>query len=123
MEKTKMTNVKALTYVVENYELPADVAEKIGNILATYTKKSATSADRKPTATQVENAATTEKVAEWLNEHKGEMLTAGDIYKQCPAASVLPSVQKLTPMLTKLVEANMVAKSVVKGRTYYSVMG
>lgn len=122
MEKTKMTNVKALQYVAENCELPADVAEKIGNILATYTKKSATSADRKPTATQVENAKVGEEVVAWLNDHRGEKFTAGDILKNCPVAAALPSVQRLTPILTKAAEANLIAKTVDKRRNYYSAI-
>lgn len=123
MNKTeKMTNVKALTYVKENCEMPADVAEKIDNILATYAKKSASNGERKPTETQKANAETAEKVAKWLNEHKGENFTAGEILKRCEACATLPSTQKLTPMLTKLVETNLIAKTTDKRRNYYSAI-
>ena len=118
----KMTNVKALTYVVENCELPADVAEKIGNILTTYTKKSATSADRKPTAEQVKNTEKAEQVVAWINEHKGEKFTVGEILKKCEHCAEIPSTQKLTPMLTKAVDANLIARTTDKGRNYYSAM-
>ena len=118
----KMTNVKALTYVVENCKMPDDVAEKIGNILATYEKKSASSAERKPTATQIANAETAENVGAWLIANAGAKFTAGEIHKQCPSASALPSTQKLTPMLTKLVADNVLAKETIKGRTYYTAV-
>ena len=48
----KMTNSKALAFVLANAELPADVREKIENIKASIDKKN--SAERKPTATQTE---------------------------------------------------------------------
>lgn len=119
MEKTKMTNVKALQYVAENCELPTDVAEKIGNILATYEKKSAPTADRKPTEKQIADAATMEAVGAWMLAENVKY-TAGEIFKHCPHCAEMTSVQRLTPMLTKLVEANKVAKEVIKGRTYYT---
>jgi hypothetical protein len=122
MEKTKMTNVKALTYVVENFEMPAEVAEKIGNILATYEKKSASTGERKPTEKQIADAATAEQVLAWVNEHRGETFTVGDIMKNCPACAELPSTQKLTPMLTKLVEANRLGKVVVQRRNHYTAI-
>ena len=50
----KMTNVKALEYVMANCELPTDVAEKLGKMKEQFVKKN--SADRKPTANQTENA-------------------------------------------------------------------
>ena len=48
----KMTNVKALVYVLDNYTLPADVEEKIKTMKTSYEKKSA---NRKPTKTQAAN--------------------------------------------------------------------
>lgn len=48
----KMTNVKALEYVVANYDVPTDVAEKLDNMIVSLKKKSA---NRKPTKTQKEN--------------------------------------------------------------------
>ena len=118
----KMTNVKALTYVVENCELPADVAEKIGNILTTYTKKSATSADRKPTAEQVKNTETGVAVAKWMAEQGSTQFTVTEILKTCPACAEIPSTQKLTPILTRLVGENAIAKTTTKGRAYYHAM-
>ena len=48
----KMTNAKALMFVKDNYDLPSDVAEKIDKMIVSYANKSA---NRKPTAKQVEN--------------------------------------------------------------------
>ena len=122
MEKTKMTNVKALTYVTENCDLPTEVMEKVKNILATYEKKSASGTDRKPTERQVENAKVGEGVVAWVNEHKGEKFTVGEILKNCEACANIPSTQRLTPILTKAVEANLVAKVEDKRRNYYTAI-
>ena len=48
----KMTNIKALAYILENIDLPTEVAEKVAKIKDTYEKKSGT---RKPTKRQEEN--------------------------------------------------------------------
>ena len=47
---TKMTNVKAIEFVLTNCNVPADVAEKLTAMKASFEKKS--SAERKPTPTQ-----------------------------------------------------------------------
>ena len=49
----KMTNRKALTYVMENFDLPDDVAEKLSAMLTALDKKSG--GTRKPTANQIAN--------------------------------------------------------------------
>ena len=50
----KMTNVKALSYILTNCELPEDVKSKVEAMKASYEKKA--SAVRKTTPTQTENA-------------------------------------------------------------------
>ena len=48
---TKMTNVKALEYVLTNCaDLPSEVSEKLTSMKASFEKKA--SAERKPTPTQ-----------------------------------------------------------------------
>ena len=53
MTNTKMTYGKAISYVMENYDLPAEVADKLTALSESLAKKSG--AERKPTATQVAN--------------------------------------------------------------------
>ncbi len=117
----KMTNVKALAYVLENCELPEDIKEKISNIHTTYQKKSATSGERKPTEKQIANSNIAEAVYAWLCEQTEPMVVA-DIMKNCPACTELESTQRLTPMLSKLHEQGRVEKTVIKRRTHYSAV-
>jgi len=120
MTKTeKMTNVKALAFVLENCELPTEIAEKITNIHASYVKKSTASAtgERKPTATQVANETLKEKI---LAEMKTETAyRVADILKTFRCVEGLSS-SKVTAMLTQLVTANAVVRSVEKGKAYYT---
>ena len=117
----KMTNVKALAYILDNCDLPAEVKEKVENIHATYVKKSAASGERKPTEKQTANAAIGEAVFAWLCEQT-EPLTVADIMKGCAACAELESTQRLTPMLTKLATEGKVEKTVIKRRTHYSAV-
>ena len=65
MTNSKMTYVAALTYVLTNCpNLPEDVAEKLTALKAQTEKRN--TADRKPTAKQVENASLAERVVEVL---------------------------------------------------------
>ena len=114
----KMTNVKALEFVLENATLPEEVKEKISNIHASYLKKSAASGERKPTERQKENAAIMEQVAAWLNEQT-ERYTVADLLKACPACADIPSTQRLTPILSKAVEAKLIGVTNEKRRNYY----
>ena len=52
----KMTNAKALAYVLANCEIPSEVADKLTAIKASIEKKNAHKSD-KPTAKQAENEA------------------------------------------------------------------
>lgn len=120
MTKTeKMTNVKALAFVLENCELPTEIAEKITNIHASYVKKSTASAtgERKPTATQVANEALKQAI---LADMKAETAyRVADILKTFPCVAGLTS-SKVTAMLTQLVKANAVVRTESKGKAYYT---
>ena len=119
----KMTNVKALAYVLEHCDLPADIKEKVENIHTTYTKKSAGSADRKPTDKQIANQAIGEQVLAFLTAHKGKQYTIADLMKECPACAEVESTQRMTPILTNLWDKGngQVVRSTIKGRNHYSV--
>ena len=66
----KMTNRKALAYVLENCDLPTEVAEKVEKMVAQLDKKS--SAERKPTARQAENAVVRAEIVDYINENYAE---------------------------------------------------
>ena len=58
----KMTNRKALDYVLENCDLPSDVSEKLSAMLVALDKKSG--GTRKPTANQIANEELKAKICD-----------------------------------------------------------
>ena len=118
MNKTdKMTNVKALDYVLENCELTEEVAEKIGKIKASYEKKSSTTGERKPTATQVANEALKEAIVAEMEDGKAYRIS--DMLKEFECLAGLTS-SKATYLMTKLKEESKVVRSEDKGKAFYT---
>ena len=113
----KMTNVKALEFVLSNCELTAEVREKVERIKASYAKKSATTGERKPTATQVANKALQESI--YAEMEDGVAYRVGDMVKNLACVVGLSS-SKVTAMLTQMKDAGLVARSEEKGKVYYT---
>lgn len=112
---TKMTNVKALAYVLENASLPSEVAEKIAAIKASYEKRAA--APSKPSAKQVENAAVRAAIVEWLGSV--EKASIGQIVKECPACEGMSS-QRVTALVSSLTKGeNPAVERFVEKRVAY----
>lgn len=121
MTNTKMTNRIALTYAIENCDLPTDVREKFVAMIAALDRKS--SAERKPTAKQGENAAVRAEVVAFINENaEGDGFTCSDLIKVCPAVEG-KSNQYVSAILRQAVLAGEVSKGTVKRRTYFAPVG
>jgi len=112
--KEKMTNRKALEYVLENCETPQDVSEKIVAMIAALDKKN--SATRKPTATQVENEKFKELILSVANAEKG--MTVTDFLKVIPEFDGF-SNQKVSALVRQLKEEGKLIKQEIKGRSYF----
>lgn len=114
---TKMTNKNALTYVLDTFgaDLPADVAEKLTGMITQLDKKSG--AERKPTARQVENAKVKEDILSKMEDNV--LYTVGDILKTFALGEDMTS-QRLTAILSQMVEAQTVTKSKEKGKSLFS---
>ena len=116
----KMTNRKALTYALENCELPTAVADKFRAMLDALDRKNG--AERKPTAKQVANADLRANLVTFINENaEGDGFTVSELLKLC--ADFLPedcSNQKVSAILRQAVTAKEVSKHSVKRRTYFT---
>jgi hypothetical protein len=94
----KMTNVKALTYVLENCELPAEIAEKVESMKASFEKRAGRKANG-PTKAQIANAALAEKIV--------TTMSVGEVYNTAEIAALIPELegatpQKISPLMRKL---------------------
>ena len=111
----KMTNVKALAYVLENCELPAEIAEKVESMKASYEKRAGRKANG-PTKAQIANAALAEKIV--------TTMSVGEVYNTAEIAALIPELegatpQKISPLMRKLAESGQVVAEKVKGKQTY----
>ena len=111
----KMTNVKALEYVMANCELPTDVAEKLGKMKEQFVKKN--SAERKPTANQTENAGL--KVAILGGMATGKAYTITDLMKCIPELADL-SNQRVSAIVRQLKDEGCVTREEIKRKAYFT---
>lgn len=94
----KITNVKALAYVLENCDLTNEVREKIEKMKAQFEKKN--SAEKKPTANQVANKGIQDAILEGMQN--GKLYTITDMIKEIPACADLTN-QKVSALIRPLI--------------------
>lgn len=111
----KMTNSKALAFVLGMEGIPTDVREKLVNIKASIDKKN--SAERKPTATQTENVGL--KVAILEGMESGKAYTIGDLMKEIPALADLTN-QRVSALVRQLKDEGLVIREEIKRKAYFT---
>lgn len=117
MTTSKMTNRSALTFVMDNYDLPDEVHAKLTAMIAALDKKNG--AERKPTAKQTENADLRAQFVAYINDHaEGNGVTCGEIAKECGLSS-----QKVSAILRQAVLAGEISRGTVKRVTYFAPVG
>lgn len=119
MTTPKTTQRTALLYAIENLpDAPAEIVEKWNSMLAALDKKN--SAERKPTAKQVENQGFKADIVAYMEP--GTQYASIDIVKGVPsivAAGI--SVQRVSAMLTQLVNDGVLIKTEDKRKSLYSL--
>lgn len=95
-----------------------DALAFIDSELALLAKKN--SGDKKPTATQVENEGHKVKILDFLREQT-EGKTCTDIQKGVPEFADLNN-QKIAALVRQLVDAGLVEKATVKGKSLFSIV-
>lgn len=111
MEKNKMTNAKALSYIMENCDLPQEISEKVENMIASLNRKSA----KKLLANNDERALFAE-VLDILKAH--DRMTVSEIFRAMSGGAV-ESTQKVTGLVGKLCEMGCAERFEEKNRPYY----
>lgn len=111
----KMTNSKALAFVLGMEGIPTDVREKLVNIKASIDKKN--SAERKPTATQTENVGL--KVAILEGMESGKAYTIGDLMKEIPELADLTN-QRVSALVRQLKDDGLVVREEIKRKAYFT---
>ena len=110
----KITNVKALAYVLENCTLTDEVKAKIEKMKAQFEKKN--SAEKKPTATQVANEGIKGVILETLG---AKSMTITEMQKANSELAEL-SNQKISALLKQMSESGSVKREEIKRKAYFS---
>ena len=111
----KMTNSKALAFVLGMEGVPSEVREKLVNIKASIDKKN--SAERKPTATQTENVGLKSAILEGMES--GKAYTIGDLMKEIPALADLTN-QRVSALVRQLKDDGLVVREEIKRKAYFT---
>ena len=108
----KMTNRKALDYVLENCDLPSDVSEKLSAMLVALDKKSG--GTRKPTANQIANEELKAKIC--------ESMESGVRYQVKELAKLvgMESFQKCSALVKQLKDSGAIVRTEDKGIAYFT---
>ena len=112
MEKT--TNVKALAYVLDNYDLPTEIHAKLEKMKVQFEKKN--SAEKKPTATQIANEGIKNIILETLGE---KSMTITEMQKSNSELAEL-SNQKISALLKQMTESGSIKREEIKRKAYFS---
>ena len=116
---TKLTYSSALTYAIENCEMPADVREKLEALLNQQEKRS--NADRKPTKNQQANANLREVVMDVLR-NEGKPMTVTEVFNAMSENPEVSSTQKVSALMRQLLLEGRVVKTMEKRVSYFSVV-
>ena len=122
MADKKMTNAMALEIALEvlketDAEKYTEIIEKLDKMLVQVNKKS--SANRKPTATQLENEGLRVKIAEYLT-NTGKRLTVSEMMKEIEGLEEL-SNQRVTSLATSLYKEGKIGREVEKRKAYFFI--
>ena len=113
----KITKRERFEMMLNTYNFTEEEREFIEHEIELLEKKK--SGERKPTKTQIENDGLKAIVLEVLKNAENPM-TVSDIIKAHEELSQL-STQKVSPLLTKLVDELRVVKTIEKRRSYFSI--
>lgn len=108
-----MTNRKALTYVMENFTLPDDVAEKLSAMLTALDKKSG--GTRKPTANQLANEGFKEAILNVMEQNHLYRV------KELAKLAGMESFSKCSALVKQLKDSGAIVRTEDKGVAYFSL--
>lgn len=114
----KMTNKKALAYILETAtDIPADVREKLENMLTSLEKKGA-NGEKQMTERQKENIILREELFKFLASEPDLVVSCSDLIKKIPLFENL-STQRVASLLLPLTKSGQVAKIKEHGKIFY----
>ena len=120
MSTSKVTNKSALNFVLKNYDIPTDVAEKLKGMVAAIERKSA--APKKPTVAQEANEGIKATIVAFLAKNFYKGFTVTEIIKSVDELGGY-SNQKVSALLRQLRLEGKVENFTEKRKTYFKIVG
>ena len=114
----KMTKAQMFKQIMDNYPLTPAEQEFVKHELELLAKKN--SADKKPTAQQVENDGIKSAIIESMESAK--LYTITEIIKSVPACADLTN-QRVSALMRQLVESGAVKRTEDKRKAYFTKVG
>ena len=128
MTEKKMTQREALSYVLENCELPEKIADKLKAMITQIEKKSA-SGSGKLTKSQEANAEFKMAIIEEMTANPNKIYTITDLIKSIDVLSEYRdgegnpiSNQKVSALVSQLVKDGKVERITEKRRSYFKIV-
>lgn len=119
MEKKKLTKKEMFAAIIANHNLTEEEKAFLNHEIALLEKKAGK--DRKPTANQLANVKIKEEIVYILSGV--ERMTCTEIAKALqPNYKEDISVNKVSALMTQLIESKKVVKTVEKRKSYFSVV-
>jgi polyhydroxyalkanoate synthesis regulator phasin len=109
----KITNVKALSIVLDTCELSTEVRAKLEKMKSQFEKKN--SAEKKPTATQIANEGIKSVILEVIGDSS---LTITEMQKINGELAEL-SNQKISALLKQMVESGSIVREEIKRKAHF----
>ena len=114
----KMTNVKAIEFVMANFELPTEVAEKFEKMKISFERKNSRSG--KPTKTQQQNEVLKEDILRFMKPE--QLYSIEDLRKGVPSlVEIEASNQKVSALLKQLKELGLVKRVEDKRKVFFQL--
>lgn len=113
----KMTQKNAIAYVLENYDVPEDVKERLVSIHTALEKKSSHKSN-KPTKTQIANEALKAIIVDNMEENR--LYTVSELCEVIPFDEPISS-QKMSALVRQLKESGKVVRTEEKRKAYFSL--
>lgn len=116
----KITNVKALEYVIDNGgDFPTEIMEKLIKIKEGFEKKA--SGNRKPTARQEENVRLQADIKAFIESEDGAV-TASEVLAVFADKYAELSLPRISAQLTALKEAGKIDRYMDKKKAYFKAI-
>lgn len=123
----KMTNKKALVYVIENYDLPKEIEEKIEKIIAQLDKKASGTSAKSAAKVELDEKLKTLAVNWFKSPFSANFdtgITVTELQNEVEGLSLLQGISssKVTYILGLLCDEKIIERKTVKGRSRYSLI-